>query len=106
MLQDGEIALLAGEGLEPIDAVAHELGLVSVRVVRSEGTPERQDETVMAYAASMPLVWVAERFSPTVSGWARARGPMTLLVGTDGPLPEHERRRIDRFVASLDRQSE
>jgi hypothetical protein len=31
---------------------------------------------------------------------------MTLLVGTDGPLPEHERRRIDRFVASLDRQSE
>jgi hypothetical protein len=31
---------------------------------------------------------------------------MTLLVEADGPLSDDERRRIDRFVATLGRQSE
>ena len=31
---------------------------------------------------------------------------MTLLVEHDGPLPEEERRRIERFVAILGRQAE
>jgi hypothetical protein len=31
---------------------------------------------------------------------------MTLLVEPAGPLPEEERRRIERFVAILGRQSE
>jgi hypothetical protein len=30
---------------------------------------------------------------------------MTLLVEHDGPLPEQERRRIERFVATLGRQA-
>lgn len=35
MLQDGEIALLAGNGgLDAVNAVAHDLGLVSVPLVR------------------------------------------------------------------------
>ena len=37
MLQDGEIALLAGDGgLEAINGVAHDLGLASVPLVRGE----------------------------------------------------------------------
>jgi len=107
MLGDGEIALLADDGgFAAINEVAHTLGLTSVALVRQEETVERQHETVMAYAGRLPLVWVGEGFSETVSAWARARGPMTLLVEATGPLPEDERRRIDRFVAILGRQSE
>jgi hypothetical protein len=51
-------------------------------------------------------VWVAGEFSENVRGWADDRGAMTLLVQTDGPLPVDERKRIDRFVAILGRQSE
>jgi hypothetical protein len=48
----------------------------------------------------------APDFSGTVRTWARDRGPMTLLVEVDGALPEVERRRIERFLAILGRQSE
>lgn len=107
MLREGEIALLADDaGLEAINAVAHALGLVSVPLVRREGSAERQQDTVIAYAEALPLVWVGETFSDTVVAWARARGPMTLLVEADGPLSDHERRRIERFVAALGRQTE
>jgi hypothetical protein len=107
MLADGEIALLADNGgLAGINDVAHALGLISVPLVRREETLERQHETVMAYADRLPLVWVGENFSETVTAWARARGPMTLLVEAKGALSEDERRRIDRFVAILGRQSE
>ena len=107
MLGDGEIALLAdGGGFAAINEVAHTLGLVSVPLVRSEETVERQQETVMAYGGRLPLVWVGEDFGDKVAAWARARGPMTLLVEATGPLSEDERRRIDRFIASLGRQSE
>ncbi len=107
MLGDGEIALLADTGgLDAINEVAHTLGLISVPVVRCEGTAERQQETVMTYAGRLPLVWVDEAFSEVVTAWAGARGPMTLLVEATGPLSEPERRRIDRFVAILGRQSE
>ena len=107
MLQDGEIALLADEGgFAAVNAVAHELGLVTVPLVRSEDTPDRQQDTVIAYAERLPLVWVGAGFGERVTGWAHARGPMTLLVETDGPLSDDERRRIDRFVAILGRQSE
>jgi hypothetical protein len=107
MLQDGEIALLAGAGgLEAINAVAHDLGLVSVPLVRGEESAERQEQTVMAYAESLPLVWVSAGFSDSATVWARDRGPMTLLVAADTGLSDDERRRIERFVATLGRQSE
>jgi hypothetical protein len=107
MLADGEIALLADHsGFAAINGVAHALGLISVALVRREETVEHQHETVMTYADRLPLVWVGENFSETVTTWARARGPMTLLVEAAGPLSEDERRRIDRFVAILGRQSE
>jgi hypothetical protein len=107
MLHDGEIALLAGDGgLQAINAVAHDLGLASVPVVRGEESAERQEQTVMAYAENLPLVWVGSAFGDGATVWARDRGPMTLLVAAGGPLPEEERRRIERFVGTLGRQSE
>lgn len=107
MLRDGEIALLPDEGgLAAISEVAHSLELASVAMIRSEPDAERQQRTVTAYAESLPLVWVSERFSDASAAWARDRGAMTLLVQTDAPLSGEERRRIDRFVATLGRQSE
>jgi hypothetical protein len=107
MLRDGEIALLAGDaGLEAIYGVAHDLGLVSVPLVRGEDSAGRQEQTVMAYAEHLPLVWVSAGFGDAATAWARDRGPMTLLVAAGGPLSEEERRRIERFVATLGRQSE
>jgi hypothetical protein len=106
MLGDGEIALLADDGFAPINEVAHTLDLISVPLLRREETVELQQETVMVYADRLPLVWVGESFGETVTAWARARGPMTLLVEATGPLSGDERRRIERFVASLGRQSE
>ena len=106
MLRDGEIALLGDSGLAAVDQVAHELGQTSILLVRSEPDGEQQDATVIAHAGSVPIVWVARAFSENVRSWARDRGPMTLLVETDGPLPVDERKRIDRFLAILGRQSE
>lgn len=106
MLREGEIALLGDEGLEAIDALAHELDQVSILLLRSEQDGIRQDASVMSYAAALPLVWVAPQFGPDADAWARGRGPMTLLSTSSGPLSDEERRRIDRFVAILSRQSE
>lgn len=107
MLADGEIALLAdGGGFAAINEVAHTLGMISVPLVRGEETAERQQETAMAYADRLPLVWVDKDFSEKVAAWAHDRGPMTLLVQATGPLSDEERRRIERFVASLGRQAE
>jgi hypothetical protein len=107
ILWQGEIALLIDDGgLDTINAVAHELGLVSMRVLRSEATAQAQEQTVIEHAARLPLVWVAGAFSDAVRAWAHDRGPMTLLVQSAGALPETDRRRIERFVASLGRQSE
>ena len=107
MLAEGEIALLADDGgLNAIDQVAHDLGLISIPVIRGERTPQRQQRTVIAFADTLPLVWVGEAFDDETTRWAHERGPMTLLVAADGPLSDDERRRIDRFVATLGRQSE
>jgi hypothetical protein len=107
MLREGEIALLPADGgLPAIDDVARALDAVSVAVVRGEADAERQERTVIEYAEALPLVWVGATFSTTATQWAHDRGPMTLLVQTDGPLSDDERRRIDRFVATLGRQSE
>ena len=107
MLRDGEIALLTGDGgLGAVNAVAHDLDLTSVPLVRGEESAKRQEQTVMAYAENLPLVWVSAGFGDGASAWARDRGPMTLLVAAGGPLAEEERRRIERFVATLGRQSE
>jgi len=106
-LRDGELALLVDDGgLEAIDAAAHALGLVTVPIVRSEETAALQAQTVIAFAGSFPLVWVAAGLDETVLRWARERLPMTLLVEVDGPLPDAERGRIERFVALLARQTE
>jgi hypothetical protein len=108
MLRDGEVALLVDDGgMAAISAVAHALDLLAVRVLRGEASAEEQEQTVIAHAASLPLVWIGGGFSDAARTWARQRGPMTLLVEVaDGPVPEAERRRIDRFVALLGRQAE
>jgi hypothetical protein len=107
MLREGDMALLVDDGgLAAVDAIAHALDLTTVSVLRSEQSPERQEATVIAYAASLPLVWVAASFSDDAREWARRRGPMTLLVDAERPLTDDDRRRIERFVALLGRQTE
>ncbi len=106
-LRDGEVALLAdADGLEAIFAAAHTLDLVTVALVRSEQSPTVQAQTVIAFAGSLPLVWVGEQFSSSVQRWATERGPMTLLVEAQGGLRDDQRSRIGRFVALLGRQTE
>ncbi len=107
MLDEGELALLVdGGGLDAISAVAHRLDLVTVPLLRVERTAEEQERTVMRYADSMALVWVAGSFGEAAEKWARDRGPMTLLVETDEPLSNDERKRVERFVVILGRQAE
>jgi hypothetical protein len=107
MLRDGEVALLAaGGGLDAMDAVAHTLDTTTFRVVRRERDVAEQEATVMRYAGSMPLVWIAPSFSDEARAWAHDRGPMTLLVESGDALPTGERRRVERFLAILGRQSE
>lgn len=107
MLAEGEVALLVDDGgLDAVTALAHELDVAAVRLLRPERDAERQEETAIAYAASKPLVWVAAGFSERATEWAHRRGPMTLLVEADGALDDGERRRMERFVAILGRQAE
>ncbi len=107
LLRDGDLALLVDDGgLAAVDALAHGLDLVTVPLVRSEQTSELQERTVIAYAGTLPTVWIAPAFGEKTKAWARDRGPMTLLVELDGPLPEEERRRVERFVSLLGRQAE
>lgn len=107
VLRDGELALLVDEGgLEAINAAAHALDLVTMPIVRQEETAAAQAQTVIALAESLPLVWVAAGLTEAERKWAHDRPPMTLLVEVDGPLPEAERARIERFLALLARQSE
>ena len=106
-LRDGEVALLVDDGgLEAINAAAHALDLVTVSIVRSEDSATVQGQTVIAFAGSLPLVWVGAEFSESVRVWARERRPMTLLVEVDGALPDQERVRVERFLALLGRQTE
>ncbi len=107
MLAQGELALLAdGGGLDAITDLAHALDAVTVRVLRAERTSEEQEATVVAYAASKPIVWIAGEFSEATTRWAHRRGPMTLLVESAGPLSEDERKRMERFAVILGRQAE
>ncbi len=106
ILEEGEVALLGSEGIEAVNAVAHDLGQTAIVLVRAERDASLQDETVIAHAGSLPLIWAAGAFSDHVRDWAHDRGPMTLLSETRGALDDDERRRIDRFVAILSRQSE
>ncbi len=106
-LRDGELALLVDDGaLEAINAAAHALGLVTVSIVRQEETTSEQAQTVIAFADSFPLVWVSAGLTDSERAWARERRPMTLLIDTDGALPDTERGRIERFLALLARQTE
>ena len=107
LLEEGELSLLADDGgLDAITAIAHALDLVVVPVLRAERTPEQQEATVMTYAGAKPLVWIAEGFGEEAARWARDRGPMTLLIASDGPLAEDERKRVERFAVILGRQAE
>jgi hypothetical protein len=106
-LRDGEVALLVDDGgLEAINAAAHALDIVTIAIVRKEETEVAQAQTVIAFAGSLPLVWVGTAFSDAVRTWARERLPMTLLVDTADSLPDDERARIARFLALLARQTE
>jgi hypothetical protein len=107
MLQEGELALLVDDGgLDAIASLAHALDLVTIPLLRTEDNPGRQDSTVMSYAGSKPLVWIAEGFGEAATQWAHKRGPMTLLVEAQDDLSDDERRRIERFVVILGRQAE
>jgi hypothetical protein len=107
MLRDGDVALLADDsGLDGIDRVAQALDSEAVVVVRRERDAARQEQTVMAYAGALPLIWLVDSFSEQAQTWARERAPMTLLVEVEGALSDGERGRIERFVAILGRQSE
>ncbi|HEY1540747.1 MAG TPA: hypothetical protein VGF63_15195 [Solirubrobacteraceae bacterium] len=107
MLEEGELALLVDDGgLDAISRVAHGLDLVTVPLLRSEDGAALQERTVMRYAGSKPLIWVAAAFGDATTSWARDRGPMTLLVQTGAPLSEEERKRVERFVTILGRQAE
>jgi hypothetical protein len=107
MLSEGELALLPGDGgLDEVAEIAHRLDLVSIELLRGETTDGAQEDTVITFAGTLPLVWVASEFSERAQGWADRRGPMTLLVPASGPLSAEELRRVERFVATLGRQSE
>jgi hypothetical protein len=107
MLGEGELALLPGDGgLDEVAEIAHRLDLLSIELLRGEASDAAQEDTVITFAGSLPLVWVAAEFSEHARGWADRRGPMTLLVPASGPLSADELRRVERFVATLGRQSE
>ena len=107
MLEEGELAVLADDGgLDAITALAHDLDMVTVPVLRAESTSEQQEATVMAYAAAKPLVWIAGSFGAAARDWAHKRGPMTLLVEATGSLSDDERKRVERFTVILGRQAE
>lgn len=107
LIREGNVALLPDRGgLDAIDEVARTLDLATVRLMRREPDTAAQEALVMRWAERMPLLWVAPSFGQPARDWAVKRGPMTLLVETDGPLDETERRRMDRFVAILGRQAE
>ena len=107
MLQEGELALLLDDGgLDAVTALAHALDLVTVPLLRVEESIARRESTVMAYAGSQPLVWVAASFGDGARRWAHQRGPMTLLVESATPLSDDERKRVERFVVILGRQAE
>lgn len=107
ILEEGELALLADDGgMDAVTALAHALDLVVVPVLRAERTAEQQEETVIAYAESKPLVWIAPAFSEKATTWAHRRGPMTLLIESAGPLAGDERKRVERFAVILGRQAE
>ena len=75
MLEDGEVALLGAEGLDAVDRVAHDLDQRAIVLVRTEQGRVPQDQTVMAYAEGLPLVWVASEFSDDARSWARDSRP-------------------------------
>jgi hypothetical protein len=107
LLREGEIALLVDHGgIGAINSAAHALGLATIPVVRAEETAAAQEQTVIDYAATLPVVWVAAQFSESTRAWATDRRPMTLLVQADGALAEDARSRIERFVGWLGRQTE
>ena len=106
-LRNGDIAWLADDGgLEAIFDAAHRLDLIAISIIRREQTADAQEQTVISFAGSFPLVWIAGGFSEHARQWSRDRGPMTLLVECDGPIPDDERARIGRFLALLERQTE
>src|ERR1700744_4325119 len=76
LMADGELAVLPGSGdLSAVSDVAHRLDVTSVPVLRAESTPDAQADTVIAWAAGMPLVWIDADFPERVRDWARDRGP-------------------------------
>ncbi|MBO9534016.1 MAG: hypothetical protein J7513_13680 [Solirubrobacteraceae bacterium] len=107
MLTDGEVTLLIDDGgTDAINSAAHQLGALTVAVMRREASAEAQEATVREHAASLPLIWVAPEFTESARKWAHDRGPMTLLVDTAAPLTEEERGRLTRFVSILGRQTD
>ncbi len=106
-LRDGEVALLVDNGgLEAVNTAARALGQLAVSVVRREADLAAQEQTVIEFTGSLPLIWVTDEFSESARSWAHDRGPMTLLICAEGVLSEEERTRIGRFVTLLARQTD
>ena len=102
LLTDSELALApSGDDLAAVRAVGRALDRPAIAVLRDD-----EDATAQAFAANLPIVWIAPSFSDAAQEWARRRGPMSLLVASSGALDDEDRRRIERFVGILDRQAE
>lgn len=107
LLLEGEIAFLAdGGGIDAVSEAAHTLGYLTVPLVRTEPTETAQEGTIIDFAASLPLIWVAPSFTDHARTWAHDRGPMTLLIESAGGLTEEDRGRLARFVSILGRQTD
>jgi hypothetical protein len=104
MLGDGKIALLVdGGGFAAIDEVAHTLGLISVPLPATRGNGGASGGHGDGVRRSPPARVGGRR--PQRDGHRLGEQSPPDDVAT-GPLSEDERRRIDRFVAILGRQSE
>ena len=86
MLREGEVALLGDEGLDAVNAVAHELDQMAVSLSATEAiarAPGRDRDRLRRLAAAR---LGGRRASPSAaSAWARDRGPMTLLSRSSRP---------------------
>ena len=62
-------------GQDAIDAAIRALGQLAVPVKSSEAGSEAQEQTVIEFAGSLPLIWITAEFSERAQSWAHQPGP-------------------------------